>query len=72
MTFFWPSRLRPEAGAIGRLGRLAHWVGLLWAAVIAGFGVYYLGQSLQAAWAFLIALAFAQAGRAVRYVLAGE
>lgn len=57
---------------IGRLGRLAHWVGLLCAAAIAACGVYYLGQGPQAAWLFLIAVAFAQAGRAVRYVLAGE
>lgn len=79
MNFFWPQSLRENPSLIGRLGRVAHWIGLAYAAGIALFVGYLMATNPEPS--FILAglaaglgggLFFASLGRLVRYVLAGE
>lgn len=71
MGFFWPTDVREDVGAIGRLGRVLHWCAILLGGLFAW--AFIAGSAPEYWWpaAALFAL-FAMGGRGLRYVLAGE
>lgn len=76
MGLIWPTRLNPDPNMFTRLGRAAHWLGLVLAvALLAGAAPVLSSPSADASaiwWFGGIALALYMAARCVRYVLASE
>lgn len=74
MNWLWPHVINPSQGFFGRLGRLAHWAGILLAVGCALVPFFtYGGPDLQTfAAAFGFGAFFYMAGRGVRYLFAGE
>jgi hypothetical protein len=78
VSFIWPTTRNPDPGAIGRLGRVLHWVGLILGLAIFGLCVAWAADDgpdqyaplMIAGAVFLAALALA--GRGLRYILAAE
>ncbi len=84
MSFFWPTNLKADPGALARLGRVLHWIALILAAglIWAGWsvGVSHLEYELLT-WTWIMramgpwlvgAVLVAQLGRGLRYIFAGE
>lgn len=78
MNFLWPAELNPDPGVIGRLGRVLHWVGVLFGLLVAGVVWFSFSQMdgtdlpPLAAGCVAAAAFFAMAGRGLRYIFAGE
>ncbi len=45
MNFFWPTRRKAETTALIRLGRVAHWLSIAFAAAFALAGIFARGQT---------------------------
>jgi hypothetical protein len=71
LSLIWPLRRNPNAGFMGRVGRIAHWLACGVAALFVYIGAtddpaQYLGtMAAYAATTFIV-------GRAARYIFAGE
>jgi hypothetical protein len=75
LNIIWPSLKRSDVGALGALGRLLHWTGVIAAGLCALLAVEFLveGWAMGLSRALLLtALALAFGSRALRYVLTRE
>lgn len=75
-NFFWPSKPKAEVGALGRAGRVLHWIALFFASfwlLGAVFSFNSPGTDITLGYLCAGAGVFtAQLGRGARYILAGE
>jgi hypothetical protein len=74
MGLIFPTWIDPNPGFFGRLGRIAYWVGALFAAMWLAVGAWLLvtGHGADAVFTLIFAMPGFAAGRAARYQFAAE
>lgn len=76
MSWFWPDKVREDAGVVARAGRVLHWISIVIAVAICALywaiafesGIDWGLQTGFGATAVVVALL----GRGARYILSGE
>ena len=71
MGFFWPLKLKAEPSALGRFGRVLHWLGIAIAVAWLWVGVTTESEG-DLSFAASMGAGFYMTGRALRYILSGE
>lgn len=77
MSWLWPEETSAEPSALGRAGRVVHWIAILAATPLVALTLWALSEREGDSWPFaVIPLSIAGGiyltGRAIRYILAGE